>query len=247
MEGLHLFVNRFNGCQTDFKKARRFVWDQVQPSSDSGKDVPTAAQSIHVHERAACELQIRTFIDRLEDLIDITRQSEDAELYAALKLDLSPDRLTGLAKRTADRLEKEEPIPTSYLDFCTQEVEHMLDERGDTGLQWAATLIAGLPVTALIAEVVLTGGLSLVDFGAAVATAFSTPSWQWLIDKLGQDVVNRVRQNWIETRSVRIKTAAIAEALPSTAPQLVKYVDRWDETQTSINALTATLNTLELE
>jgi len=223
------------GLQT----ARAKVWSEARRALGRSADAPqpSAADSIHTHEHSALKAAAPAFVSSLLPLSDALSAEVDPTLHAALDHDLSPAEIAGLSERIAARLSAEAAIPVAYRAFCEREVERMLDERGDTDLQWAATALASVPAAALTAELVLTGGLGLLDIGAAAATAATTPLWQWLIDKLGRELVSRVRAGWIDERGALITEAALAEALHDSRPLLAGRRTSWLAAAAAVDAL----------
>lgn len=210
------------------QSARQKVWTEARRVLGRGADAPapSASDSIHDHERLALQKAAPAMVEALLPLAEGS-VADDPALHAALEQDLSPAEIAGLAERIAARLEAGTAIPVAYRDFCEREVERMLDERGDRDLQWAATALASVPAAAMTAEIILTGGLGLGDIGAAAATAATTPLWQWLIDKLGRDLVERVRAGWIDKRGSQITDAALEEALHTARPILRARRTEW--------------------
>lgn len=219
--------------------ARKRIWSEARRAMGRSTDAPEPgpSDSILEHERQALQGATPVMLDALFDLEEQTDDALDPDLRVALEQDLAPTRVAGLSARIADRLSDRAAIPEAYRDFCEREVERLLDERGDRDLQWAATGLASVPAAALTAEVVLTGGFGLGDLGAAAATAATTPLWQWLIDKLGRDFLDRVRASWVSERGALITEAALAEALPTARPLLRSRRRDWSHAAEVIDAL----------
>ncbi|MFT4976355.1 MAG: hypothetical protein ACI8S6_002252 [Myxococcota bacterium] len=225
------------------KSVRQRVWSEARRAlgQGEGRPPPTADDSIHEHERQALQQAAPAFIEALLPLSESIDPVLDPELHAALESDLEPAQIAGLAGRIAARLASEAVIPEAYRASCEREVERLLDERGDRDLQWVATVLASVPAAAMTAEIVLTGGIGLGDLGAAAATAATSPLWQWMIDKLGRELVDRVRRDWIAERGALITEAALAGTLTASRPLLERRRTEWSEAVSVIDALQQSL------
>lgn len=242
--GAHALVRQpVRQLAAGLETARKRIWTEARRAIGHGTDAPepSPSDSILEHERKALQGATPMLLDALFVLEETTDAAIDPALRAALDEDLDPASVAALSARIADRLSGGAAIPEAYRDFCEREVERLLDERGDRDLQWAATVLASVPAAALTAEVILTGGIGFGDLGAAAATAATTPLWQWLIDKLGRDLLARVRASWISERGALITQAALAEALPGTQPLLQARRRDWDRAVEVIDALHSSL------
>lgn len=216
---------------------RRTAWREIRrlrgPVEES--DTPSTDEGLHAHERRAFAGTLPAFTKGLSSLsasLDAgLRAPLDPILASTVSADLSPERLGSIAGALAAALDDDPVVPLSFQQLCEREVEAAIDARGGgAGIQWAASMITAIPAALIAGEVVLTGGLGGGDVLAGAVTALTAPVWASMIDLLGRDLLDRVRQGWVSQRGDVIALAAVEAALPTTWPVLDARRRAWDDT-----------------
>jgi energy-coupling factor transporter ATP-binding protein EcfA2 len=219
---------------TQLATVRSALWRQLGWSPLSQATTRSPEESVLAHEQEALSTLAPQYLEgaaRLAASFDPDRSERpavDAAIQAALSEDarrLAPEALVAaMSELTADNT----VISASFRSFCEDQVDAAIEARGgDAGIQWAATMLASVPVALVATEVALTHGFGTGDVAAGVVAALSAPVWKYLIEQLGRDLVVRVRNAWIEERGRKIGASAMASTWPTTWPLVQARLGAW--------------------